>query len=304
MTLKLKTIVVLILSLLLSATMMSAQTIVETGRCGKNLTWTLDNGVLTISGTGKMYTFESSPWKNYHPDKVVINKGVTSIGDYAFKDCLDLTSVEIPDSVTNIGVSAFFGCKSLTSVIIPNSVTSIGEYAFSGCSGLNKIQVATDNKVYDSRNDCNAIIKTATNTLVTGCKSTKIPNSVTSIGECAFYGCNGLTSIVIPNSVTSIGDSAFTDCGDLTSVTIGNSVTNIGGWAFSGCSGLTKISVSAKIPPYCISNSVFVDVDRRNCELLVPRESLELYKSIKARGWRQFYNITSKPKKSSATKRK
>lgn len=99
-------------------------------------------------------------------------------------------------------------------------------------------------------------------------------------------------------------------------MTIGNSMTSIGGWAFSGCDGLTKISVSAKMPPYCSSNSAFIGVDRRKCEIEVPRESLELYKSIKARGWRNFYNIIPKSggttkssaktpaKKSSATRRK
>ena len=106
----------------------------------------------------------------------------------------------------------YYNCSGLTSVTIGNSVTSIGERAFYGCSGLTTIVVESGNTVYDSRNNCNAIVESATNTLMFGCKNTIIPNSVTSIGNSAFYNCYGLTSITIPNSVTSIGDSAFDGC--------------------------------------------------------------------------------------------
>ena len=161
----------------------------------------------------------------------------------------DLT---IPESVTYGGISypvtsidfwAFFGCSGLTSVTIPKSVTSIGYDAFSGCSGLTRIKVESGNFIYDSRENCNAIIKTATNTLISGCKNTIIPNSVTSIAGWAFYDCSSLTSITIPNSVTEIGDAAFWGCSGLTCVTIGNSVTSIGDRAFSGCSGLTSVTI-------------------------------------------------------------
>ena len=166
---------------------------------------------------------------------VTIGNSVTSIGNGAFWGCSGLTSITIPNSVTSIGNYAFSGCSGLTSVTIPNSVTSIGTDAFSGCSGLTSIKVATNNSKYDSRDNCNAIVETATNALIGGCKNTVIPNSVTSIGDCAFAYCEGLTSIDIPNSVTSIGFQAFKDCSGLTSVTIPNSVTSIGSGAFCNC---------------------------------------------------------------------
>ena len=176
---------------------------------------------------------------------VAIPNSVISISDAAFQGCSGLTSVAIPNSVTSIGESAFYGCSGLTSIEIPGSVTSIGDWAFSYCSGLINIVVSEENPVYDSRNNCNAIIETATNTLVAGCKNTVIPNSVTSIGEGAFRGCSGLTSIEIPNSVTSIGEGAFYNCSGLTSIEIPNSVTFIGAYTFSACSGLTSVVIPA-----------------------------------------------------------
>ena len=180
---------------------------------------------------------------------------VTSIGNYAFSTCTELTSITIPNSVTSIGAQAFSDCTGLTSITIPNSVTSIGESAFAGCSELTSIVVDTGNTKYNSRDNCNAIIETESNTLITGCKNTIIPNSVTSIGECAFSSCTGLTSITIPNSVTSIGIYAFQSCTGLTSVTIGNSVTSIGDYAFGWCSGLTSITIPNSVTSF--GNAVF-----------------------------------------------
>ena len=211
---------------------------------------------------------------------VTIPNSVTSIGDYAFYQCFGLTSVTIPNSVTSIGSYAFSDCSGLTSVSIGNSVASIGNYAFWDCSGLTSIVVSSGNTIYDSRNNCNAIIETATNTLLFGCQTTTIPtsvtsigigafffcsgltsitipNSVTSIGNGAFYGCSGLTSVTIPNSVTSIGSGAFCDCSGLTSVTIPNSVTSIGGSAFRYCSGLDSIVMLPVAPPSGTNNSLF-----------------------------------------------
>ena len=148
---------------------------------------------------------------------ITIPNSVTSIGSFAFSNCHGLTSIAIPNSVTMIDSYAFDNCDGLSSITIPNSVTSIGEGAFSFCSGLEQIIVELGNMVYDSRENCNAVIETNTNTLVTGCKNTVIPNSVTTIGRRAFSG-SGLASITIPNSVTLIGESAFEGCMDLASV--------------------------------------------------------------------------------------
>ncbi len=159
------------------------------------------------------------PWFNDRSkiNKVVIEYGVTSIGSRVFHLCLRLTSITIPNSVTSIRDYAFKDCN-ITSITIPNSVTSIGEKVFMDNLRLTSIIVEKDNPKYDSRDNCNAIIETKSNTLIAGCKNTVIPSSVTSIGDYAFFGSE-LTSITIPNSVKSIGDYAFGGCSDLTSIT-------------------------------------------------------------------------------------
>ena len=177
---------------------------------------------------------------------VTIPNSVTSIGGLAFAECTGLTSVTFPDSLTTISEQAFQGCTGLTSVSIPKLVTSIGNAVFRECSGLSRITVDKDNTQYDSRDSCNAIIETASNTLIMGCKSSIIPNSVTSIGASAFAVCRGLASVSIPNSVTSIGNGAFYYCSGLTSVTIPESVTTIGEGAFYG-SGLTSVTIPESV---------------------------------------------------------
>lgn len=146
-----------------------------------------------------------------------IPASVAIIGDVAFRGCTGLTSVEIPEGVTEVRAGAFIECSSLTSIIIPKSLTKIS-YAFKGifedCSSLESIKVAEGNAVYDSREGCNALIETESNTLLAGCKNTKIPTSVTGIGKRAFFGCSGLTGIKIPASVTSISASAFSGCSE------------------------------------------------------------------------------------------
>ena len=154
-----------------------------------------------------------------------------------------VTDLIIPDSVTSIGFAQFYNCTSLASVTIPDSVTSIYSNPFEGCTGLTSIVIANGNTDYDSRKNCNAVIKTSTNQLVCGCKTTIIPNSVTSIGRLAFRDCAGLTRITIPDSVTSIGEYAFYNCTGLTSVTIPKNVLDIDGYAFGYCTGLRSVTL-------------------------------------------------------------
>ena len=217
---------------------------------------------------------------------ITIPNSVTSIGSFAFYNCTSLTDITIPNSVTSIGDGAFLGCSSLTDITIPNSVTSFGVSAFEGCSSLTSIVVTDGNTVYDSRNNCNAIIQTQDNTLIAGCKNTIIPNSVTSIGSYAFFSCSGLTNITIPNSVTSIGSSAFSSCSGLTSINIPNSVTSIGNNAFNYCSGLTSVTVEMTTP-IAISSSTFSNL--KNATLYVPYGCKAAYQA--ADYWKEFKEI-------------
>ena len=185
---------------------------------------------------------------------ITIPNNVTSIGVSAFGACSGLTSIDIPNSVTSIGDAAFLGCSSLTSITIPNSVTSIGVGITWGCTNLISLEVEETNVVYDSRDNCNAIIS-SDNELIAGCQTSMIPNSVTSIGTRAFMGCSGLSSVIIPNSVTSIGNEAFMGCSGLTSITIPNSVTSIGYRIFCQCSGLTSVTIPNSVTS--IGNEAF-----------------------------------------------
>ena len=171
----------------------------------------------------------------------IIKVGDEIIIDVCSKDAKG--DVAIPENVTKIEDYAFDGCEKITSIKIPSSVTSIGAGAFNGCSNVKSIIVDKNNPVFDSRNDCNAIIDTATNTLIRGCKNTLIPNDVTSIGAEAFIDCSGLTNIDLPIGLKSIGVNAFSATG-LKEIEIPYSVDDIEALAFSGCSDLRL----AKVP--------------------------------------------------------
>ena len=156
-------------------------------------------------------------------------------------------------NVTSIESNAFSNCTEMTSLTIPNSITNIGNRIVTGCSNLVSIVLEEGNPTYDSRENCNAIIETASNRLTTGCKVSKIPNGITTIGIGAFQNCASLTSISIPNRVTTIGESAFQGCTGLTSIIIPDGVTSLGSDVISGCSGLTSVYLGkglVKIPNY------------------------------------------------------
>ena len=358
-TLKQRLSLLLTLALLLTCLPALSLTVqaetIDFGSCGTKLIWTLDDtGTLTISGTGAIanYTTKSfAPWYSYRSSikNVVLQPGVTRIGNYAFYNCANLTGITIPDSLTSIGESAFAHCSRLTGITIPEGLTSIGDFAFyyctamekidfnasamnhlspsncmlyqagqSGkgitvnigakvtripaylfcpynssssapklaavnfaegstcvgigtysfaycdsltgitlpesvtkigadafrsCHGLTSIRIAEGNSVYHSAGNC--VIETASKMLILGCKTSQIPQdgSVTSIGNYAFFDCDGLTSITIPDSVTGIGEHSFYECDGLTSITIPDSVTGIGNCAFTYCDSLTSVTI-------------------------------------------------------------
>ena len=276
----------------------------------------------------------------------MLKEGTLSITNSAFYECSNLASITIPNSVTTIGKSAFYKCTGLTSISIGNGVVSIGGSAFSGCPNIEEIVVATGNTVYDSRDNCNAIIVTATNELMLGCKATVIPNSVTSIRSQAFSDCTGLTSVTIPNSVTEVDNFAFFGCSNLEKIVISsgntvydsrdncnaivvtatneliigckttvipNSVTSIGGSAFQNCSGLTTITIPNSVinigdcafydcnrlasfimcrkEPISINSIVFRSVAKTT--LYVPKNSKALYSNSAV--WKDFKTITEYP---------
>ena len=179
---------------------------------------------------------------------VSMPSGITSFGENAFRDCSALESITMPEKLMKIGETAFYNCSSLKSIYIPWGVSSgLSGSTFFGCTALTSITVDKRNLVYDSDDNCNAIIKTNSHTLIRACQNTIIPERVTEIGDCAFAGCTGLTSITIPSSVTWIYPCAFYGCTGLTSITIPASVRDIGYSAFDGCSKLKKVTINSQI---------------------------------------------------------
>lgn len=266
------------------------------GTCGENLKWviTCDNE-LVITGTGAMDNFTSSniPWKNYRSTitSVVLQEGITSIGDWAFYQCSKLTEITIPEGVTSMGYVALSGCQELPSVSLPSTLETIGGGMFSqdwalesltipaavtrigdrlteGCGALAQIVVEDGNKTFDSRENCNAVIKTSTNTLVAGCMNTVIPNTVEIIGQQAFSSIKSLKAIVLPSSVTKIEDYAFQYCSGVPSLNIPTSVVSISGTAFFACQ-FEDISVAPGNPKFD---------SRDNCNAIIETESNKMIK--------------------------
>ena len=267
----------LMIASLLPATALAAD-IVASGTCGaegdgSNLTWTLDSeGVLTISGSGDMHDYiYNSPWHENGNQirSVFMANGVTSIGNFAFYECISLTSMTIPDSVTcigncafndcsslasvtipdsvaSIGVYAFCGCTSLKSVTIPDSVTSIGDYAFGFCTSLTGIWVDGGSSHYFS--DASGVLFNKDKTVLAQCPgafsgSYVIPDGVTSINDAAFVNCTSLTSVTIPDGVTNIGYEVFAGCTSLANMVLPNGVTRIGAEAFDWCTSMKSITI-------------------------------------------------------------
>lgn len=302
----------LLLALVASVGTMFAQS----GTCGANLTWSLSNGTLTISGTGSMYNYDyettewvfiaPAPWYDYRSkiNSVIIEQGVSNIGSSAFRWCENLTYVRLPNSITNIEKYAFCNCKNLTNIEMSNSVSNIGELAFAYCSFYNITIPTTMISIGERAFAYNSNLEKIT-----------IPINVKKIDRDAFIECSGLTSITwnarncqiklyysssffygLTATITSFvfGEDvevipANLCCGlsKIKSITIPSKVSDIGDYAL-GCKNLRNVYNYASTPQE-INALVFNDVDVPNCKLYVPKGSVELYKDEPY--WRDFYKI-------------
>lgn len=230
--------------------------IVTSGNCGDGIAWTLfDDGELIIGGIGDIADYGSyTLWGGHNSDivKVVIENGITKIGDKAFYDCVNLEKVEISDSVTDIGEMAFCFCTELDGVVIPDSVSDIGESAFASCTNLKNLTIANG-------------VRNIGDFAFYGCISLDgviIPDSVITIGEGAFYSCWNLKSVVIPNGISSIEKETFKDCSGLTSVTIPDSVISFEKAAFDNCNKLTDVYYNGTTAQW---QEVNIDANGNDC---------------------------------------
>lgn len=227
----------------------------ESGTCGDNLTWTLSGNTLTISGTGDMYDYNSDievPWYQIKDDiyYLVIDNGVTSIGNYAFYQVTHITDVTIPTGVKSIGNYAFYECSKLKNIIGADGVVSVGESAFSYCSNLKSIVLADSLTSIGGHAFCNC----------SALESISIPAGVKAIEYATFSDCSSLSSVIIPNGVTSIGQSAFMYCSSLNNITIPASVSTIGPFVFTWCN--INISVDEGNQYYSSLDGVLFNKDK------------------------------------------
>lgn len=236
----------------------------------------------TVSVTYKNKDYDSYSGSVVIPSTVTYDGttySVTSIGEAAFQNCIEMTSLTISNSITSISRYTFYNCEKLTSAIIPESVTEVGESAFQNCLKMTSLTIG------ESVTSINQYAFSGCYTL----SSVNIPESVTEIGDGAFETCSNLTSLTIGNSVTSIGSYAFNNCKNLISVTIPKSVNKIGDKAFYNCYGILSFTSLNTTPPSAPSENVFKGIPRSDCTLFVPEESITSYSG--SMGWSYFYNI-------------
>lgn len=245
--------------------------------------------------------------------RIQLPESLRTIDGMAFYQCKNLSTISFPEGLQSIGNSAFLNCLELESVEIPGSVTFIGGRCFASCYNLKSIVVDETNTKYNSGEGANAIIETKTNTLITGCQSTVIPTTVTSIGEDAFSDCPDLASIVIPNSVTRIGGWAFCMCTELSNVTLPESLKEIGSYAFASCTTLKNLQIPSSVTTiednafngcyglksvtsritnvFATGGNAFLNCG--NATLYVQGDLIEQYQSIS--DWKRFRNIEAIP---------
>lgn len=250
----------------------------QSGETGQ-LSWLYDpkEQSLTLSGAGAIpdYPIAETPWQEFRDEikSIVLEEGVTRIGDYAFYDCTALTSVEIPEGVTQIGESAFSCCQSLESVTIPGSVTEIGEGAFESCdsmmaleltSGLKRVGAFAFSECFSLRAlDLPDTVERIERSAFTGTALQKlvIPSNVQEIGDNAFNGCIRLSSLTLSEGIRVIEELAFSNCSDLTKVLIPASVERLGEGVFADCLSMTKIAVAPESEHFVVQDNILYSKD-------------------------------------------
>jgi len=269
------------ISILLIATLLSVASAFAQGGETGTLTWSIENDTLTISGEGVMPDYGKEygaiPWYFYRNAiaAVVVENGVTHIGEWAFLECVRLTSVDISNSVTSIGSNAFRYCDALASITLPDSVATIASDTFHNCSSLTSITIP--NSVISIENHafycCHSLA------------SVVFSENMTRIGEGAFQFCYNLASVAFPDSMLSIGKFAFAYCWKLASITLPSSITEIEDYAFVKCEALTSIT-NFNLTPIDITSDVFLGVDKAKCVLQVPKIAIPDYEN--AAVWKDF----------------